>query len=224
MPARCSIRAASPPCASRRICRITACSTKSACSRAARPRGRSPSRASGSAFPSARTSGSKSPRNTKTSSNASPRPARKFWWCRTARPTRATRTICGCRSRSPASPRAACRWSISTRSAGRTSWCSTARRSRSTPISRSRRNCPPSRRASSRCTGPRAPMAGAVRGRWCRSSRATRAITRPACWACAITFARTDFPACCSASPAASIPRCARRSRSTRSAPIRFAA
>ena len=60
--------------------------------------------------------------------------------------------------------------------------------------------------------------------RWCRWSRATRAITRPACWACATTSARTDFPACCSASPAASIPRCARRSRSMRSAPTRFAA
>ena len=51
------------------------------------------------------------------------------------------------------------------------------------------------------------------------ASKATRAITPPACWACAITSARTDFPACCSASPAASIRRCARRSRSMRSAP-----
>ena len=64
--------------------------------------------------------------------------------------------MCGCRSRSPASPRAGCRWSISTRSAARTNWCSTARRSRSTPISRSRRNCRRSRRASPRCAGPRA--------------------------------------------------------------------
>ena len=48
-----------------------------------------------------------------------------------------------------------------------------------------------------------------VRSRRC--SRATRPTTRPACWACATTSARTDFPACCSASPAASIPRCARR-------------
>ena len=56
-----------------------------------------------------------------------------------------------------------------------------------------------------RCAGPVAPC-----------SMATRATTRPACWACAIMSARTDFPACCSAYPAASIPRCARRSRSMR--------
>ena len=61
-----------------------------------------------------------------------------------------------------------------------------------------------------------------VRSRRC--SRATRPTTRPACWACATMSARTDFPACCSASPAASIPRCARRSRSMRSAPSRSAA
>ena len=66
--------------------------------------------------------------------------------------------------------------------------------------------------------------AGAATGRWRRSSRATRATTRPACSACATTSARTDFPACCSASPAASIRRCARRSRSMRSAPSACAA
>ena len=49
-----------------------------------------------------------------------------------------------------------------------------------------------------------------------RCSKATRPITPPACSACATTSARTDFPACCSASPAASIRRCARRSRSMR--------
>src|SRR5882724_4230036 len=158
------MRAASPRFASRPICRITAYSTKNACSRAARPRGRSPSAASGSASPSARTSGSKNQRNTKTSSNASPRPARKSWSCRTARLTPVTRMICGCRSRLPASPRAACRWSISTRSAGRTNWCSTARRSRSTPIFRWRRNCRPLRRASSRCAGPVVPLVEGDKG------------------------------------------------------------
>ena len=56
-----------------------------------------------------------------------------------------------------------------------------------------------------RCPGPS-----------CRCRKATRAITPPACWACATMSARTDFPACCSAFPAASIPRCARRSRSMR--------
>ena len=65
-----------------------------------------------------------------------------------------------------------------------------------------------------RCYGP----GGAA------ASKATRAITPPACWACATMSARTDFPACCSASPAASIPRCARRSRSMRSAPSGSAA
>ena len=56
-----------------------------------------------------------------------------------------------------------------------------------------------------RCSGPVAPL-----------STATRATTRPACWACATMSGKTDFPACCSASPAASTPRYARRSRSMR--------
>ena len=210
--------------ASRPTCRTTACSTKSACSRAVLPPGRSPSKASGSAFPSARTSGSKNQRNTKTSSNASPRPARKSLSCRTARPMRATRTICGCRSRSRASPKADCRWSISTRSAARTNWCSTARRLRSTPICRSRRNCRRSRKTSPRCAGQKTRTAGAARGRWRRCSTATRATTPPACSACAIMSARTVFPACCSAFPAASIRLCVRRSRSMRSAPKKSAA
>ena len=38
-----------------------------------------------------------------------------------------------------------------------------------------------------RCAGPVAPL-----------SRATRPTTRPACWDCAITSGKTDFPACCS--------------------------
>ena len=46
--------------------------------------------------------------------------------------------------------------------------------------------------------------------------RATRAITPPACWACAITSSATASPAWCWACPAASIRRCARRWRSTR--------
>ena len=57
-----------------------------------------------------------------------------------------------------------------------------------------------------------------------RWSKATRATMPPACWACATTSTRTAFPACCSASPAASIPRCARRSRSMRLAPSACAA
>ena len=62
------------------------------------------------------------------------------------------------------------------------------------------------------------------KGRSRLSSTATRATTRPACSACAIMSARTDFPACCSASPAASTRRCARRSRSMRWVPSAFAA
>ena len=71
---------------------------------------------------------------------------------------------CGCRSRWPASPKAGCRWSISTRSAARTNWCSTAPRSRSTPIFRWRRSCRRSRRTSRRLrwTQERRP-AGAAR-------------------------------------------------------------
>src|ERR1041384_3888747 len=51
-----------------------------------------------------------------------------------------------------------------------------------------------------------------------------RGVMLPACSACAITSARMDSPACCSVSPAASIRRCARRSRWMRLAPTRCAA
>ena len=61
-------------------------------------------------------------------------------------------------------------------------------------------------------------------GRWSRRSRPTAPIMLPACWACATTSTRTDFPAWCSACPAASIRRCARRWRSMRSAPTACAA
>ena len=79
-PSRCSTAGGSRRCASRSICRITACSTKSACSRRGRCRVRSVSAACGSAFPFARTSGDRS------RWNASPKPAAKSCWCRTARP------------------------------------------------------------------------------------------------------------------------------------------
>jgi NAD+ synthase len=48
-------------------------------------------------------------RGPRTSSNALRKPARKSWWCRTVRLTRATRPTCGCRSRLPVSPKAGCR-------------------------------------------------------------------------------------------------------------------
>ena len=54
-----------------------------------------------------------------------------------------------------------------------------------------------------------------------RSRRATRPTTPPACSACATMSTTTAFPASCSAFPAASIRRCARRWRSTRWAPAR---
>src|ERR1700675_2664994 len=53
---------------------------------------------------------------------------------------------------------------------------------------------------------------------------ATGGATRLASWDCATMSARTDFPACCSAYPAASTPRCARRLPSMRSAPSGSAA
>ena len=55
-------------------------------------------------------------------------------------------------------------------------------------------------------------------------SKAIRPTTPPACWACATTSTRTVFPASCSGSPAASIPRSARRWRSMRWGPSGCAA
>ena len=60
-------------------------------------------------------------------------------------------------------------------------------------------------------------------GRACHRRRPTPTMP-PACWACAIMSARTAFPACCSAYPAASTRRCARRWRWTRWARSAFAA
>ncbi len=59
----------------------------------------------------------------------------------------------------------------------------------------------------------------ARRGRSRRRRNSTKPITPPACWACAITSRRTASRASCSAFPAASIRRCARRWR-----PMRWAA
>ena len=57
-----------------------------------------------------------------------------------------------------------------------------------------------------------------------RASKPSAPTMRPACWACATTSTRTAFPASCSACPAASIPRCARRWRSMRWEPSACAA
>ena len=56
-----------------------------------------------------------------------------------------------------------------------------------------------------------------AQGRSRRPKSPTRRITPPACWGCAITSRRTASRASCSACPAASIRRCARRWRSMRS-------
>ncbi len=103
-PRRCSTAGASKRCASRSICPITACSTKSACSGPAPRRGRSSFAACASACRSARTSGGP------IRSNASPRRAAKSCSSPTARLTSATSsTIRLKRRRRRASPRAACR-------------------------------------------------------------------------------------------------------------------
>ena len=64
-----------------------------------------------------------------------------------------------------------------------------------------------------RCAGPVAPLIEGDKGDYAACVLGLRDYVR-----------KNGFPACCSASPAASIPRCARRSRSMRSAPTRFAA
>ncbi len=97
--------------------------------------------------------------------------------------------------RRPRSPKAACRSSTSTRSADRTSSSSTAPPSSSTPIAASPRSCRPSGKTIAltvwergadgwRCAeGPR---------RFPR--RATRPITRPACWALRDYVEKNRFP------------------------------
>ena len=113
------------------------------------------------------------------------------------------------RSRWPASPRAACRWSIVNQVGGQdelvfdgASFALNADRSLAVAAAGVRGE------HRQRCTGrKRADGWRCSTGRSCRWSRATRAITRPACWACATTSTRTASPAWCSACPAASIPR-----------------
>ena len=83
-PPRCSTAGASRRCASRSICRITACLTKSASSSPAPRRGRSSFAACASACPSARTSGAPS------RSSASPRRAARSCSFPTPRPMSAT--------------------------------------------------------------------------------------------------------------------------------------
>ena len=100
-------------------------------------RARSASAACASACRSARTSGA----TTRTSSNAWPRPAPRFSWCRTARPIGATRSTCGSTSRSRASRGGA---AAHLRQPGRRPGRIGVRRRlvrRSTPTARSRCSC-----------------------------------------------------------------------------------
>ena len=140
--------------------------------------------------------------------------------CRTARPIGAARPTCGSTSRWRASPRAACRWSIVNQVGGQDELVfdgasfvlqrrSLARRA-AAGVPREASTLTQWRRSGDgwRCVD--GPIAHGSR-------RATRPTTPPACWACATTSTRTASRAWCSASPAASIPRCARRWRSMRS-------
>ena len=118
-----------------------------------------------------------------------------------------------------ASPSRGCRWSTSTRSAARTNWCSTASRSACMPIARWRFSLRRSRKRSSRRNGQRQRRDLALRQRadGRRASKPSAPTMRPACWACATTSTRTDFPASSSGCRAASTPRSARPWRSMRS-------
>ena len=104
MPMRCSPPAASRPSASRSICRTTACSTRSACSRRDRCPAPSTSAACGSVCRSARTPGPTGA-TTRTWSRPWPKAVAKSSSCRTARPTGATRATSASMSLSPASPK-----------------------------------------------------------------------------------------------------------------------
>ena len=221
-PTRCSTAAASPRCASRSICPITACSTRSACSHPGPVPGPVAFAACGSACRSARTSGprdvveclSRDRRRNSAVPNGSP-----YWRGKDPNAPQRRRRA---RDRKPG-----CRWSISTRSAARTNWCSTARR-----FVAQRR--PLGRLPAAGLRGNGGHDAMVARRRRLASARRrpiapqlderTRPITRPACSACAIMSTRTVSRAWCSACPAASIPRCARPWRSDALGPSACAA
>ena len=129
----CSTAARSPRCASRSICRTTACSTRSACSRRVRCPGRSISAACASASRSARTSGMA----TETWSSAWPRPAARLLLVPNGSPYWRDKddvrlNIAVARVTESGLPLV-----YVNRSAVRTSSCSTARRSGCTPTARS---------------------------------------------------------------------------------------
>ncbi len=77
--------------------------------------------------------------------------------------------------KSRGSRKADCRWSISTRSAGRMRWCSTVRRWSATPTARSRMRCPRGEKKSSSPTGRALRTAGSAR----RARARKRKIAKP---------------------------------------------
>jgi len=159
----------------------------------ARPARPVTSRASASAFPSARTLASRI-RGNENVVECLARPARKSGGAQRL-------AVCPRQERSPAVDRvapvteSACRWSISPDRGQDELVFDGASFALNADLSVAR-NCPPSKehrhaamdqgRRRLACSGP-----------WCRWSRADKAITRPACWVCATTSARTDFLVCC---------------------------
>ena len=155
---RCSMAARSRRCASSTICRITACSTRSGCSLPGRRRGRSISRASGSACRSARTSGRKR------SARRWPRPGAELLLVPNGSPFEQNKDDVTAQSRGRAGhrDRPAARLSQPGRRAGR---AGVRRRapSRSMPTARSPCRCRCSRRRSPSPNGGAAAMAGGSR-------------------------------------------------------------
>ena len=189
--ARCWTKAASRRCASSTICRITACSTRSACSQPVRCRGRSRSRGLPLGVPVCEDIWSEE-------ACADPGQGRSRDLDRAERLALLDRTSrsSATASRGRAWPRRACRWLTSIRSAGRTSSSSTALPSCSTPMAGSPCRCRPGRR---RLTvyrmAPRRRNGGAAYpGSSPRSSKARPRTISPASRACATMWRRTAFP------------------------------
>ena len=215
-PTRCSTAGGSRPCASRSTCRTTASSTRSASSTPGRCRGRSPFKGVRIGVPICEDIWTEEVVEclVETGAEILLVPERLALLARQERRAHEHRA-------SRASSRAACRWSISTRSAGRTSSCSTAPPSCSTPIASlaaqlpafARRWRSPHWRARRAAAGA-APRASARCGRG-RGGRLRGLRARPA----RLCREEPAFRASCWASPAASIRRSARRWRSMRWAP-----
>ena len=213
----CSTAGGSRRCGSRSTCPITACSTRSACSRPDRRRGRSSFAACASAFRSARTSGAP------TRSSASLETGGEILLVPNASPYERDKlairqNIAVARVVESGLPL------IYLNMVGGQDELVFEGGSFALNADRSARRAIAGLPADGRAhrLGARATRAGAASrasAKWSR--RATRPIMRPACWACATMSRTTAFPASCSAFPAASIRRFARRWRSTRSGAAR---